>query len=499
MLPNLARLSHAPGFPFLSERNEARAVNGKRAAKTASYRERRTHCLYSCCFVGAWCLAFLAIPLVPLFVVLALTSSAPVTTALVIALAVLLVAFASYASCWPGIKHQIRAGVFPLSLCDAFPSTEKELRDAFLRVGRQTGHRARTVSHGWSFYLAKLRATGPRVWTLRFTGRLSNGRWKSGTTIKEVARTLAREDLALPHGPTMEFASLGSWIATCSHGHPGAVTEMREWLSSARVLNLETGRVTDDAPSELLDKFGSTTSDVTPEDRYVILDVKINSVRNATLRRTARVMRTVADANWWLRATHIRLMFIGTAGPLGVVWNEFDKSAQHPNIGSLPRRCSAFAFWLLVDCLPTLPCAAIDNVSRFDAVSTLSGANGDVNPSFPPIMSIWGQMCCIYNLELILPWDLDAPQLARLAAELEKFHKFYYGRTELRVDRKVVYLDISAGSVQKLNLYMSMLYMTQGVRHAAQHLGKYRLQSLSPLVQLSVAEALQANVMQGFP
>lgn len=465
------------------------------SSRAMPYVERRSHCLYSYLFVETWCLAILAVPLVILLIVLAATSSDPAAVDITLVLAVVLVALALYTCYWPRVKHQIRAGVFPLSLCDAFPVTEQELRDAFVRVWKKTGRRARTVSRGWSFYLAKLRATGPRIWTLRFTGKLNNGRWRSGSTIKEVARPLAQEGRAFYHHPTMDFASLGSWIATCSHGHPGVLTELHEWLTSARVLNLETGQVTDDNPSELIKKFGSKTSNVTPEDRYVVLDVKVNPVWTITLQRSARLVHTVIDADWWLCATHIRLIFIGTAGPLGIVWNKIDNSQQNTKIQSLPRQRSALCFWLKVDCLPTLPWASIGNVSQFDAIGTLGEANGGINPSFPPTMSIWGQICCVYNLELVVPWpSFGAAQLARLTAEVGLFHKTYNGRTELRFDSKVVYFDISLRSIPKLKLYFSMLYMTLGVRRAAQHLGKYQMSSLAPITQISIADAMLPNV-----
>ena len=102
------------------------------------------------------------------------------------------------------------------------------------------------MSHGWSFYLSKMRATGNRVWTLKYVGKMDDERWKSGTALIKVKEELAKQDppMALAHSPTMEFASLGSWIATVAHGHPGTKTpdDIFCWVERARVLDVKNGK-----------------------------------------------------------------------------------------------------------------------------------------------------------------------------------------------------------------------------------------------------------------
>ena len=436
--------------------------------------------LYSLCFSSVWCASILAIPASIWLIVVAATSDDSDARIVAAALAALLLAFALYTRLWPRVKHQIRAGVFPFSLCDPAPLTEAELITACRKAAKNG--KLRVVSHAWSFFLEKKRASGSRVWTLRFTGKSSKGAWRSGTTIAQVKRELAKEGRTFASNPTMEFASLGSWIASCSHGHPGTQMEGIEWVEVARVLHVASGEISDDGPVELLNKFGTFETDT----RYVVLDVTINTVPNVMLERFARRVESVGSAEWWLAGTHVRIMFIGTAGPLGIIWStaeSTDGKQMHPHC------CGAFCFWLTVDCLPALPCARLGDLSRFDGVGTLSTSNSTINPPFYPICSVWGQLCTVYNLELIIPWSTDPSKLAEAADAIYKFHSRHTGRTELRIDRSVLYLDVSVRSVSKLESYFRMLRMQLNIERAAQHPGKYRISSIAPLKEVSVAAA----------
>ena len=445
-------------------------------------------CAYSACFVSLWGISILAIPVCIVVFILGGLSPNPVISVTTNVLAALLVFFALYTRLWPGVKHQIRAGVFPLSLWDRSPATEADFILACQNAAR--AGQLRVVSHGWSFYLAKMRAAGNRVWTLNYTGQKDDGAWRAGTTIKEVKEALAAKGRTLPTNPTMEFASLGSWIATCSHGHPGTKTVDRDWIETARVLHVETGEISTDGPVELLAKFGTNA----PEGKYVVLDVRVATVKDAMLERFVKRVESVDDTRWWMEATHLRLMFIGTAGPLGITWSSTNTTeGKHMH----PHTCSVFCFWFTADCLPTLPGAWLGNLKRFEGYGKLSHANSSINPTFFPIFTIWGQICCVYNLELFVPWAPNATQLAAVVADIAAFHRENLGRTELRMDRSTVYFDISLRAVHKFTLYFRMLRKDHGILGAAQHSGKYRMDSLYPLEELSPFAAIrpvQTNV-----
>jgi len=282
----------------------------------------------------------------------------------------------------------------------------------------------------------------------------------------------------------MEFASLGSWIATIAHGHPGTETtgDIFNWLTSARVLHVASKKITDDGPVELLQKFGTRAL----EGQYVVLDVDINPVPNVRVVRGARVIEGVDDCEYWLAGTHVRIMFIGYFGALGFVWNrsdDIDGLHEHPQL------CAPFCFWLTVDAFATIPCAWIGNLRRFDGYATLANANGSINPPFYPIFSVWGQICCIYNCEIYVPMTPTATQLLAIVEDIRALHRKIGGRTEMRLDNHTVYFDMSFSSVANFTKYFTMLYQSHGVRSAAQHPGKFRMDSMAPLKEIGVAAA----------
>jgi len=369
---------------------------------------------------------------------------------------------------------------------DPAPKKTGEFIAACIKANQNEGKLC-VVSHAWSFYLAKRRAVGNRVWTLRFTGQKNDGSWRSGTTIAQIKKTLENKNKTFASSPTMEYASIGSWIATLSHGHPGTITALKETVEWAIVLNLLNYNTEQRTPQELLAIFGSSTL----RTSYVVISVKIATVENEMVERFAFKVDSINAVDKWIRGEYVRIMFIGTAGPLGIVWNKKSVFNRNGTKHMHPHCCGAFCFWLTVDCLPSLPCASLGDLTRFDGFGTLSTANSSINPPFYPIFSIWGQICCVYNLELLIPIQPDATKLYSIVTEISNFHKNYTGRTELRMNNDTLFLDISMRSIAKLKLYFGMLFTKFKIDRAAQHPGKFTLDDLSPIKNIEASVAMR--------
>ena len=264
---------------------------------------------------------------------------------------------------------------------------------------------------------------------------------------------------------------------------PETVAESRE----------DTDRVTVDTPTDLLQKFGTRGGTAA---EYVILDVKIKSVRNVMLERFALKVESVDDAEFFLNGTHVRLMFIGAFGAVSIVWNRVPEGESIAGKEMHPHCGGAFCFWLTIDAFATCACAWIGDVRRFDGVGRLDAANGTINPTFRPIFSVFGQMCCVYNLELFISMKTLSPtRLLGIVEDVRAFHKKYGGRTELRLDDVTLFLDLSLGAVYKFELYFKML-VKLGISRAAQHPGKFRMNSLEPIKEVSTSSALRPLVLQ---
>lgn len=281
---------------------------------------------YSCCFVSIWLtglagLVFL-LPVIGWFSIqTAFEGVNPFLVTTLIVVCVLAV-FGAWTRFWPTLKHRIRAGVlFEGLFSDAFPTTEEELMELSMKaykVGKGGGLGVTTVSHGWSFFLQKESAPGPRIWTTRFKGAVDEDEfiprvWKAGTALADVKKNFKNVGRTMLDSPSMEWLSLGSWICSSSHGHPGALSSSPSplhWVKRARVLDCETRQITDDDEATLYSKFHSSTSKKT---RYVILTVEIKAesiVEDSIVQRFATRIETPDRLNEWRRGNHVRLMFV---------------------------------------------------------------------------------------------------------------------------------------------------------------------------------------------
>jgi len=442
-----------------------------------------------CAVLCAWPLAIVVFTLIA--AVAEIRSSTVAVVLLTVFATTLLIWWAIY-YVGPRVKHAVRAGACPMCIfgADVYPRTESELVSAC--VAAYANGDLVVVSHAWSFYLAKRRARGSRVWTLEYTGSLGDGFWACGTSIETAKEALAAQGRAFSTFPTMSFASLGSWISSVSHGHPGRKSPEGgplSWVAAARVLDAKTGIVTTDSSTELMRKFGSTVASNRPTNaRYVVLAVKINSVPNIVLERFVRKMESVADADWWLKGEHLRILFVGSYGSLGFVWNAVPLGQSTTDKHWHPHICGSFCFWATVDALAATPFGRVGDLSRFDGYATLDGANASINDAsaFGPMLAIWGQVCAIYNAELFLSVTAVTPELIHtLILILERFHSDYGGRFELRVDGNVLCVDISLRSLQRLSTLFGVLHKA-GFESAAQHPGKFLVASLSPLTEVNL-------------
>ena len=468
---------------------------------------------YSCCFVSIWLtglagLVFL-LPVIGWFSIqTAFEGVNPFLVTTLIVVCVLAV-FGAWTRFWPTLKHRIRAGVlFEGLFSDAFPTTEEELVELSMKAykgGRGGGLGVTTVSHGWSFFLQKKSAPGPRIWTTRFKGVVDEDEfiprvWKAGTALADVKKNFKNVGRTMLDSPSMEWLSLGSWICSVSHGHPGALSSSPSplhWVKRARVLDCETRQITDDDEATLYSKFHSSTSKKT---RYVILTVEIKAesiVEDSIVQRFATRIETPDRLNEWRRGNHVRLMFVSRHRRcLGIVWTSpmNGKVKVTPRYHMHPHVCSRLAFWNHADINAAIPCFCnyAEGLRAYDGYAKLSDALSGVNPTFWPAQTILPHIFTVYNNELFVPLPSstlsDANWLFNLIIRIQDFHYNYGGRTELRVsgDDTVLYLDLSVRSVNSIGLYHKMLF-EYGIQKASQHPGKFVKENILPIREVPVS------------
>lgn len=471
---------------------------------------------YSFGFVLNWLLGlFGLLAVVPVVAWLIVNTSSGIESLhlLLLTIVVTLAAvFGLWTRFWPTVKHRIRAGVLFSGFCaDAFPTTEEELVGKSVELYEQNNGKLTTVSHAWSFYLKKERASGPRLWTTKFNGAVDSEAtppltWKSGTTLVDVKKSFAKYGLTLIDTPSMEWLSLGSWVASISHGHPGIRSPSSSplaWIASARVLDCSTRQVTDDDEATLFAKFHSAAMDSL---RYIILTLTFKKdvlVENKIVQRFATRLDSPSRLEEWKKGEFIRLSFISRhRRTLGIVWNTpiENKVCISKRYHMHPHTCSRFCFWNHSDVDSALPCNCggfAERNERYDGYSRLADAFTGINPTFWPVQTILPQIMCVYNTELFLPVSVsklgNTNWLFELIIRLEDVHHKFGGRTEMRLapDSSILFLDLSIRSIEAMHAYRTTLFQ-YGITRAAQHPGKWvSRDGIAPLDELSVASVFR--------
>lgn len=469
---------------------------------------------YSCCFVSIWLTGLAGlILLLPIIIWFSIQTAFEgvnpflVTTLIVVCVLAL---FGAWTRFWPTLKHRIRAGVlFEGLFSDAFPTTEEELVELSMKAykgGKGGGLGVTTVSHAWSFFLQKKSAPGPRIWTTRFKGAVDEDEyiprvWKAGTALADVKKNFKNVGRTMLDSPSMEWLSLGSWICSSSHGHPGALSPSPSplhWVKRARVLDCETRQITDDDEAVLYAKLHSSTSKKT---RYVILTVEIKAdsiVEDSIVERFATRIDSPSRLEAWLKGTHIRLMFVSRhRRSLGIVWSSPENGVvdvtktKHMH----PHCCSRFSFNCHSDVDAAHPCNCWDfgeKLIAYAGYAKLSGAYSGINPDFLPLQTMLAQILTVYNTEVFCP--LSASQagnvqwLFELIIKLEDHLYLNGGRVELRVsaENRILFLDLSTRNLDSTRYFFKILHR-HGIETAAQHTGKFICDTILPIREVPIA------------
>lgn len=365
-------------------------------------------------------------------------------------------------------RRRIRCGASPYEVWDVLPLRLRS-RLSFLQrreeeggcveydTGMLDGHtlsqttkRAIVVGGGWSFFLRRELVPSHRrfVSSDLLVGRLSNGRWGAGTTIRDLQAHLKREGLTLAGHPSVDTATLGGWMFTHSHGSGG--TLWKPAFGSMLVLDQDTGHIFEPDKSPFSDR-------VREEDqrRFVLLEVEVTPVRNVTCVRRAYDLDSLPSARAFLEEeTYLRLLFVDALSSLAFVWGK-DGGGVHRPFLSWWESVLSFLFqpWLAT-LLPSLS-------SRFPRRywtkrMTLSDAN--LFSIEPPIVGSVVSLTYV-NFEVFVHTHVTHTLLFRVVKahrDLFSSHPSFTDllslggdRVEVRCGRNILFLDYSLRSFSR--------------------------------------------------
>lgn len=381
----------------------------------------------------------------------------------------------------------IRAGAWP-AWCrgDAFPHDELEFRQAVVDT-KARGRWPTVVGGGWSFFLKRRGPPAPRIFTHRFSGEVSPGRFRAGTTIAEVNKRLLKSGLTLPSHPTMDYISIGAWLAHPNHGN-GGDAQTASAITDATVLDMETNTTQRIAYAQARKLFDERL------ERYAVLDVSFRAVPNELLQKRGILVRDAQSAADWLApGAELRLLFLGAARDyaIGLRWERpYDQSSHRD-----PHVCSRFCQFFQVD-ICSIVLGWNEPMSKFNGKMTRYNANRWV-PYIVPLFTIATILSGVKNFEImfLLPEALSGNTLWRILSDAIQMHKTHGGRSEFRYGKPgaqtTVYWDLSMsrGHSAPFELLYSL-----GVTRVAMHTGKFDVASTDPCTRVSMSTLMATPV-----
>lgn len=292
-----------------------------------------------------------------------------------------------------------------------------------LRIPDRGGSQQRVVAGGgWSWVLRRRwRPPTTIVYACGRTSRDDGDWWHSGTTLRQVQKTLAAEGKSLASHPSIGSATLGGWIGSQSHGTGGSL-----WTPTM-------GRVIVENYDGIRCERASKKK-VQPTD--LILEVELRSVSNVVCERRIAYLETECDVktNLFESETHLRAIFVDKYNCLSVTWNRCSQDRLADSGWEIP------PLWFLT----TLPARMRRGlrVEKWKRRVKLSDANF-LSPD-PPFVVATAAISLHTNFEIFVKGQISTPNLVwRICDTLRTLLKSNQisGRVEIRFGHKIQFLD----------------------------------------------------------
>ena len=337
------------------------------------------------------------------------------------------------------------------------------------------------VGSGWASYLNR-KAYRNCIYTSQLCDRVSNKpfTWQTGATIRQVMTELQKENKTLSRFPTQEWVTLGGWISTWSHSHPGT-DKLSPPVTEAKIFNTTTNRVGTFKSSNFVRLFEQKSR------TNIVLTMTVNPIDDFAVERIARHLETEADARWWLSSESVgRLIFAGKRGALALLWKRTSHKPVHMyNQG-------VFGQWWAIDINSYLNCdSSLRKVAR--NLNTDAGRYQTFSRSLQIVPDLMGEyvlfpiLLGIYNFEVYV--KLQKTSFATFLQKIVGFHNVHGGRSEIRFygDLNILAIDWAIHHT-KVRQVFSFL-QRNGYNSVALHWGK-KIVDVHPCSQLKLSDLM---------
>jgi hypothetical protein len=342
------------------------------------------------------------------------------------------------------------------------------------------------LGSGWSFYINKKSPHGKVYPTRLVHGLQPNGRWGSGTMIKEVQMYLTQRGESLSSYPSVENGTLGGWIASGSHGSGGNL--WKSGFGQATVKNLETGEIYDVKCSEVFNRRKS----IEECRKFLIIDVEIFAVPNVWCKKEANKILTVDHMQEFLsKDTYLRMLQVGRRGIMALTWSQLSDLEAEQIDHVDPHFGSQLGLWLQADILSKVQSKSSRHAKWFEFpveprenyTSRIRLADANRFTYEPPLLLTPIGLAYI-NFEIFIFDELvNANMLWNVCDALcDLFTKQPYGRCEVRCGKKLLFLDFVILRTSPRYSIFQTLFTVLGPVQIALHRGKAQVDT-QPFIQ----------------
>lgn len=335
------------------------------------------------------------------------------------------------------------------------------------------------VGSGWGYFLKRNVASGPCLFMHNFRGPMPGEhhkpaherRWAAGTTIREVADALKKDNWIFPSHPSNDDITIGSWFAFGNHGSGGDKgMPSSKCMKDATIIDMRTKRIHKHVAYDQVRAW----FDAQPQ-RYLIVDVLFdNLVRDMDIQK--RCIEIPLDMSqigvhhvqeWLDDGAYLRVCFLGAGRSvaLGIRWEDKYLETSHRD----PHCCSRFCTFLQAD-VCSAACGWYEPTSKWNGVTSWSDANRWV-PTLFPINTLFVVLQGYRNFEIVVDMpELSADTLWHIMKGFKDMHDSFGGRSEFRYATRYLFIDVAMqGGFQTPFIILD----EYGVENIALHPGKW--------------------------
>lgn len=314
-----------------------------------------------------------------------------------------------------------------LRLCFGYPDIKRFIirkKDESYYIKKCTKN-INVVGSGWSYYVIGKVCTEREYLSRSLTGKYENGYWGAGTPVNTVLKVLKKKGNTLSSTPSITGGTLGGWLYCNARGNGG--TKWKSSFESIKVYDTHECKVITISDHERLFSINKSKEE---QKRYVILEVKLNTVKNVTCYRYGFRITPETIKGFIKEESFLRFIYISSGVSWGLVWREKKENDKTNWFGAIYQPWLSMVFPSFICITPSI----------WNKVETLSNAH----TMFPEPLYYLGWTSMFYtSYELqIKSKNVTSDKLYSFCKECQQLFNCKGGRVIVRYENNIFCIDV---------------------------------------------------------